>query len=104
MVQADDQERYENLGAVAVLHGPSWDEPAFKQFQAVHPRPQCQATYEVGGQPIDGFLLQRTPLARLDHGFHCSFCDGSTGVAGMTGDVHAQALVAMPPCACTSAL
>lgn len=52
MVQADDQERYQNLGAVAVLHGPSWDEPAFKQFKAVHPRPQCQATYEVSSAAV----------------------------------------------------
>ena len=53
MAQADDQDRYENLGAVAVLHGPSWDEPAFKQFRAVHPRPQCQATYEVCSFSVD---------------------------------------------------
>ncbi len=48
--QADGQERYHNLGAVAVLRGPSWDTPSFVQYEAVHPRPQVEATYEVSPQ------------------------------------------------------
>ena len=40
-------ERYQNLGAVAVLKGPEWDDPDFVQFDAVHPRPDVAATYEV---------------------------------------------------------
>ena len=46
-VQAEGQERYQNLGAVAVLKGPQWDDPEFVQFEAVHPRPDVAATYEV---------------------------------------------------------
>jgi hypothetical protein len=32
-----------------MLHGPAWDEPSFRQYKAAHPRPACQATYEVRG-------------------------------------------------------
>lgn len=32
---------------MAVLTGPSWDSPSFVQYEAVHPRPQVEATYEV---------------------------------------------------------
>lgn len=46
-VQAEGAERYRNLGAVAVLKGPEWDDPEFVQFEAVHPRPDVAATYEV---------------------------------------------------------
>ncbi len=46
-LQAEGQERYQNLGAVAVLKGPEWDDPEFVQFEAVHPRPDVAATYEV---------------------------------------------------------
>lgn len=45
--QTDGEERYHNLGAVAVLRGPTWDEPGFVQYGAVLPRPEVQATYEV---------------------------------------------------------
>ena len=46
-LKADGQERYQNLGAVAVLKGPEWDDPEIVQFEAVHPRPEVTATYEV---------------------------------------------------------
>ena len=36
--QANGQDRYQNLGAVAVLRGPEWDDPDFVQFEAVHPQ------------------------------------------------------------------
>ncbi|KAK9909268.1 hypothetical protein WJX75_009817 [Coccomyxa subellipsoidea] len=49
--QADGQERYRNLGAVAVLTGPSWDSPSFLQYEAVHPRPVVDATYEYNDVP-----------------------------------------------------
>ncbi|CAL8460824.1 g355 [Coccomyxa elongata] len=49
--QTDGQERYHNLGAVAVLRGPSWDTPSFVQYEAVHPRPQVEATYEYNDVP-----------------------------------------------------
>ena len=45
-LQANGQDRYQNLGAVAVLRGPEWDDPDFVQFEAVHPRPDVAATYE----------------------------------------------------------
>ncbi len=45
--QTDGEERYHNVGAVAVLKGPTWDEPGFVQYDAVLPRPEVQATYEV---------------------------------------------------------
>jgi hypothetical protein len=32
-------ERYNNLGAVAVLTAPDWATPAMRQFAAAHPRP-----------------------------------------------------------------
>lgn len=51
-LQADGQERYRNLGAVAVLTGPSWDSPSFLQYEAVHPRPVVDATYEVSTQAL----------------------------------------------------
>ncbi|EIE25508.1 Metallo-dependent phosphatase [Coccomyxa subellipsoidea C-169] len=49
--QADGQERYHNLGAVAVLTGPTWDSPSFVQYEAVHPRPVVDATYEYNDVP-----------------------------------------------------
>lgn len=30
-----------------MLKGPEWDDPEFVQFEAVHPRPDVAATYEV---------------------------------------------------------
>lgn len=37
--QADEDERYNNVAAVAVLSSPSYDEPCFVQYTAVLPRP-----------------------------------------------------------------
>ncbi len=37
--QADGEERYNNLAAVAVLSSPGYDEPRFVQYNAVLPRP-----------------------------------------------------------------
>ena len=51
-------ERYQNLGAVAVLKGPEWDDPDFVQFDAVHPRPDVAATYEVSLCPSALVLMQ----------------------------------------------
>ena len=50
--QAEGMERYQNLGAVAVLRGPGWDDPDFVQFDAVHPRPDVAATYEASPCPL----------------------------------------------------
>ena len=50
--QANGQDRYQNLGAVAVLRGPGWDDPDFVQFGAVHPRPDVAATYEARSCPL----------------------------------------------------
>ncbi|KAL6765533.1 Metallo-dependent phosphatase-like protein [Haematococcus lacustris] len=40
------QSRYNNLGAVAVLTGPTWHDPEFITFEAVRPRPKCTAYYD----------------------------------------------------------
>ena len=37
--QADGEERYNNVAAVAVLSSPGYDEPRFVQYNAVLPRP-----------------------------------------------------------------
>ncbi len=49
--QADDGDRYNNLGAVAVLRGPAWDTPEWVQFAAVLPRPPASAYYAFGDVP-----------------------------------------------------
>ena len=43
-VQADDEDRYNNLGAVAVLRGPAWDDPEWLQFAAVRSCPPADAS------------------------------------------------------------
>ena len=58
-MQAEDQERYQNLGAVAVLSGPGWDDPDFVQFEAVLPRPDVAATYEARRWPLALLLVQK---------------------------------------------
>jgi hypothetical protein len=36
-------ERFNNLGAVAVLQAPDWATPVMKQYNAVQPRPEVPA-------------------------------------------------------------
>jgi hypothetical protein len=44
--QADGEDRYNNKGAVAVLSGPTYAEPRYVQYEAVHPRPVVPAYYD----------------------------------------------------------
>lgn len=45
--QAAGEERYNNLAAVAVLHGPTWAEPDMLQFAARLPRPPAAPFYDL---------------------------------------------------------
>ena len=54
-----------------MLKGPEWDDPEFVQFEAVHPRPDVAATYEVtcrdavqpmhSPSPIEGYERPTSP-------------------------------------------
>lgn len=44
----DEAERYNNLAAVAVLTGPDWATPNFRQFAAAHPRPDVSTLCRQG--------------------------------------------------------
>lgn len=56
-----------------MLKGPQWDDPEFVQFEAVHPRPDVAATYEVSCRdafqpmhspsPIEGYERPTSPAA-----------------------------------------
>ncbi|KAK9867191.1 hypothetical protein WJX84_006772 [Apatococcus fuscideae] len=64
--QADDDDRYNNLAAVALLSSPCYDEPHFLQYSAVLPRPAATAFYEYQDVPgsdeempdLDGAMRQ----------------------------------------------
>jgi hypothetical protein len=43
---APEEERYNNLGAVAVLASPDWSTPEFTTFAAVKPRPASLPYYD----------------------------------------------------------
>jgi hypothetical protein len=45
---APDEERHNNLAAVAVLRGPGWNDPDMVQYGAVHPRPPATPYYDIG--------------------------------------------------------
>ncbi len=84
--QANGQDRYQNLGAVAVLRGPEWDDPDFVQFEAVHPRPDVAATYEARPRPLASIVRHlHAPIAsfyatisslRTDTGICTHICKG----------------------------
>ena len=72
--QADDDDRYNNLAAVALLSSPCYDEPHFLQYSAVLPRPA------VSLPPVFLRSLPPPPPARLIRPAACidkswdSFC------------------------------
>jgi len=43
----DPKDRFNNLGAVAVLSHPDWSAPRMKQYEAVKPRPQAEPMYDL---------------------------------------------------------
>ena len=52
-----------------MLKGPEWDDPEIVQFEAVHPRPEVTATYEVrlpsSSLHLNGHVWQQGPFCRF---------------------------------------
>ena len=94
-MQAPDEDRYQNLAAVAVLTGPTWTEPEMVQFSADLPRPPAAVFYDLDIPGSDAeFDIAGNGASEASAGgseaSHGSLDDGAQGMEVSEGGKHGR--------------